>query len=286
VAESALLRLFRICAAVSLSLLAAWISIERVTGPAVSPLPSSLPSIVRHTAPLRAKPPDSEQDTVNPGDEVLRLHARGIKGRHLGIAVIDGFTLTGHREFDRRLRWYDEIDWNVHDTAQWHGTATASIAAGETIGVAPEADLYFVGLGMIWADAPIGNWFAAAPRAVHTGQTVALAIRRVLEINRRLEADRKIRAISLAVGVGIKWLEQRDAAIAEARAQGIFVSDPDLHPRAFGPVRIASPAAAGAFTSAGPSTSWAIAYWAGRYVLAYEENPSISPEEFSKRIAH
>jgi hypothetical protein len=278
------MRLLRIIAAIIVTPLAAWAFIERVSGPSAQALPSALPSIVRQPAPVHSNFYAPTGGAVNPGDDVLRLHERGIKGRNIGIAVIDRFLLTGHREFGDRLRWYDEIDANAGDTAEWHGTATASIAAGKTVGVAPEADLYFVGLGMIWSGEPIGNWFAAAPRAVHTGQAVGLAIRRVLEMNRRLGPDRKIRAISLAVGVGIRWLDERNVAIAQARAQGIFVSEPDLHPRPFGPVLVASPAATDAYTSAGPAPSWAIAYWAGRYVLAVQENPALTPEAFATTI--
>ena len=280
------MRLFRISAAVILTLFAVWALIERIAGPSAPPLPATLPSIVRQLPPQRANFPLPETGTVNPGDEVLQLHQRGITGRNIGIAIIDRFPFPGHREFGDRVRWYDEIDADAADTAHWHGTGTASIAAGKTIGVAPEADLYLVGLGMNWAGEPIGNWFDAAPRALHTGQTVALAVRRVLAINRKLEPNRKIRAISLAVGTGIRWLDQRDSAIGEARAQGIFVSEPGLHPRPYGPVIVASPTAADAYTSAGPAPSWAIAYWAGRYALAVQANPAITPEQFAKSVPH
>jgi hypothetical protein len=119
---------------------------------------------------------------------------------------------------------------------------------------------------------------------MHTGHTVALAIRRVLEINRHLRPDRKIRAISIAVGPPVPWLDERDAAITEARAQGIFVSSIYLHPRPLGPVVVASATAANAYCWIPPAPSWAIAYWAGRYALAYQENPSITPEKFAKTI--
>lgn len=35
---------------------------------------------------------------------------------------------------------------------------------------------------------PLGNWFVAAHPAIHYGQALPLAIRRILELNRRLPA--------------------------------------------------------------------------------------------------
>ncbi|MBE3064312.1 MAG: hypothetical protein IMZ69_04765 [Spirochaetes bacterium] len=131
-----------------------------------------------------------------------------ILGRHVGIAIIDRPLLTRHQEFADRLRWYDEIDTEFDEPAGWHSTAVASIAVGRSVGAAPMADLYFVGVGMIWAREPIGNWWVAARRAVHFGQTRPLAIRRVLELNRRLPVNRRIRALSLSVGSG-RAFEQR-----------------------------------------------------------------------------
>jgi subtilisin family serine protease len=148
-------------------------------------MPASLPHVVRRPPPVSASW-DSATNPVNPDAEVRRLHAQGITGRHVGIAIIDSFLYTDHREYGDRLRWYDEIDGRPGDPAVWHGTAVASIAVGRTVGVAPEADLYFIGLGAIWANQPIGSWLAAPARGIHTGQHQALAIRRILEMNRRL----------------------------------------------------------------------------------------------------
>jgi hypothetical protein len=123
---------------------------------------------------------------------VRDLHRRGITGRHVGIAIVDQFLLTTHREFAGRLRWYDEIDAAPGDLARYHRTAVASIAVGGSVGVASEADLYFVGVGLIWRGEPLGDLF----RAAHTGMPVAMAVRRILAVNARLAPDRRIRVIS------------------------------------------------------------------------------------------
>jgi len=267
-------RLLLVAAIVFVALLS-WLAFERVRGPAAQPIPSVLPHIVRRPPPLRVALPAAQAVAVNPEEEVRRLHARGIAGRGVGIAIIDRPLLTEHHEYADRLRWYDEIDTVPGEPAGWHSTAVASIAAGRTVGVAPEADLYFVGLGMNWSGEPFGNLFVAARRAAHTGLPLAPAIRRIVEMNRRLEPGRKIRVISISIGGGA------EAAIAEARHAGIFVSAIDLHPAPIGPVTIASPAGPDAYTShQRPAVSWAIAWWAGRYALACQEDPSMTPERF------
>jgi hypothetical protein len=274
------------CLAIAVTLLAAWVVYERARGPVAGPLPASLPHVVRRPPALRASFPAPEA-AANPGEEVRRLHARGLTGRNVAIAIIDGPLLTEHREYADRLRWYDEIDVAPGDPARWHATAVASIAAGKTVGVAPEADLYFVGLGMIWSREPIGNLFVAFRRATHTGMPLALAIRRILEMSRRLPPGRRIRVMSISVGGGPRLfgLNQTEAAMAEARQAGIFVSTLDLHPGRLGPVTVASPAGPEAYTTfKQPAGSWAIAYWAGRYALACQEDPSMTPERFLKTI--
>jgi hypothetical protein len=255
---------------------ALWATVARVSGPRVGPLPAEIPHVVRHPRP---SPAAFAQPTpgLGPGEEVRRLHARGITGRHVGVAIIDRPLLTRHQEFADRLRWYDEIDTEVDEAAGWHSTAVASIAVGCRVGAAPMADLYVVGVGMNWAREPIGDWWVAARRAVHVGQTLPLAIRRILELNRRLPVNRRIRALSVSVGGG-RAFEQ---AIDEARREGLFVSAADLHLPRLGPLTFASPAAPNAYTTGDvPAGSWAIAYMAGRYALACEEDPEMTPERF------
>jgi len=192
-----------------------YVAIQRLAGPSVSPMPAALPHVVRRPPPVDASW-DSAANPVNPDPEVRRLHAQGITGRHVGVAIVDSFLYTDHQEYRDRLRWYDEIDGRSGDPAVWHGTAVASIAVGRTVGVAPEAELYFIGLGVIWANQPIGSWFAAPARAIHAGQHQAMAIRRILEMNRRLEPGRKIRVISMSLGWGPQWLSSTAAAVEEA----------------------------------------------------------------------
>lgn len=259
-----------------------WLAAERLGGPSAAPLPATLPYIVRRPppAPLTRLTTTAPPAYPTPGDRAL--HARGITGRGLGIAIIDQFLLTDHREYASRLRWYDEIDGRSADPAGFHACGVASVAAGANCGVAPEADLYFVGLGAIWKSEPLGNWFVAARRAAHTGMGRAMAIRRILELNRRLDPRRGIRAISISVGFRSRLYGLDDAAdaIAEAERAGMFVSSAFLDLPALGPVRAASPAGPGRYAVYGPAVSWAIPYWAGRYLLACQQDPSMTPARF------
>jgi subtilisin family serine protease len=215
-----------------------WLTVTRLIGPRrVEALPATLPNVVRHPAPSPGRHPPAQTD-IGLDQEVQRLHAEGLTGRHVGIAVVDRPLLTTHREFADRLRWYDEIDTEAGDPAGWHSTAVASIAAGARVGVARQAGRHDL------------EWRAArqlvrrGTAGVHTGHTLPLAIRRVLALNTRLPADRRIRAMAIAIAIG-----GASDAIAEARAQGIFVSAMDLDLSPYGPVTMASPAAPDAYTS-------------------------------------
>ena len=221
---------------------------------------------------------------MNPDEEVRGLHAQGITGRGVGIAIIDSFLYTDHAEYRDRLRWYDEVDGRRGDPAVWHASGVASVAVGKTVGVAPDADLYFVGLGALWSNLPTGSWLAAPARAIHSGQQQAAAIRRILAMNRRLPPGRKIRAISMSIGWGLGGHGATAAAVEEAHRAGIFVSSLELGATRYGPVRIASPEGPDRYSIAPAAGSWTIAYWAGRYALSCQQNPSMTPERFRAKV--
>ena len=73
----------------------------------------------------------------NPGLGVRSLHAKGINGKNVGIAIIDQPLLVDHAEYKDRLKLYEEINIDSSWEAAMHGPAVASIAVGKTVGVAP-----------------------------------------------------------------------------------------------------------------------------------------------------
>ncbi len=166
----------------------------------------------------------------NPGLGLRRLHAQGITGRGVGIAIIDQIPPTDHPEYAARLRLYEEAD-DISVLARhssMHGAALASFAVGNTCGVAPEADLYFIATDL-GTSTPGGFMRHLLDRRNrHAGidfAVLARCVRRVLRLNAELPPDRKIRVVAMAIG----WPPDRrgyaeiKAAAEEARAAGLLV---------------------------------------------------------------
>jgi membrane protease YdiL (CAAX protease family) len=151
----------------------------------------------------------------NPGLGLRELHDRGITGRGIGIAIIDQGLLTGHREYAGRLMWYEEITRNpVGLLTAFHASSVASIAVGKTAGVAPEGDLYFISSNDVILRGAV--WY------MHYD---AIGIRRVIEVNRFLPADRKIRVISISIGSappGMAGSADFLSAVREAEQEGMY----------------------------------------------------------------
>lgn len=157
----------------------------------------------------------------DPGLGVRTLHARGITGRGVGVAIIDQQLLTEHAEYADRLRWYEATPNALitSATAQMHAPAVASLAVGRSVGVAPGADLYFFGTGNSLSS--LVTW----------SHEQAEAVRRIMQINAQLPAERRIRVISLSTGmVDADWISGYDdyqRAVREAEAAGIMVVNVD-----------------------------------------------------------
>jgi membrane protease YdiL (CAAX protease family) len=252
----------------------------------------------------------------NPGLGVRSLHARGITGRGVGIAVIDQPLLTGHVETAGRLRWYETVSLTESGMVSMHGPAVSSIAAGRTAGAAPEADLYYFSYDV---DPSALLWQL---------DYVATGIRRVLQLNQVLPPDQRIRVISISLGwdpySGPGYYDVA-AAVEEARARGVLVvhtsmqyvygigymgldrgplDDPDQF-ESFKPSpwweetffsgrmpgrtiyapmdsrTAADPAGANAYAFyRRGGLSWTTPWIAGVYALAVQVDPTITPERF------
>jgi subtilisin family serine protease len=148
----------------------------------------------------------------NPGLGVRGLHEQGITGSGVGIAILDQPLQIDHPEYRDQLRLYEEINI-VGLEAQMHGPAVASLAVGKTVGVAPGADLYF-----------IADWFSDPDREANFAY-LAIGIRRVLEINRSLPQEHRIRVISISRGSTgrERGYGELVSALKEAEAQGVAV---------------------------------------------------------------
>lgn len=159
----------------------------------------------------------------NPGLRIRSLHEQGITGRGVGIAMIDQILLTDHQEYSARLRLYEEILLSPTEVADMHGAGVASLAVGKTVGVAPEADLYYIATTNSDANAAAGT----DPR---TWTSYAQAVRRIIEINAGLPAGQKIRVLAMQVRwfLGQNGYDAITAAVKDAQAAGIFVVSSSL----------------------------------------------------------
>ena len=89
-------------------------------------------------------PEEIMEQYKNPGLNIRSLHEKGITGKGVGIAIIDQPLLVDHIEYKDQLKYYLERDTVNTQDAAMHGAAVASIAVGKNVGVAPEADLYYI----------------------------------------------------------------------------------------------------------------------------------------------
>jgi len=147
----------------------------------------------------------------NPGLGIRQLHKRGITGKGVGVAIIDMGLLVDHLEYKDRVRMFEEIH-SADETAQMHGVACSSIAVGKTVGVAPEADLYYIASFPASGD-------ESAPNRGRDFSWEAQCIDRILEVNRTLPKDGKIRVISMSIGWGPQETGYAEVTAAVERAK-------------------------------------------------------------------
>lgn len=129
----------------------------------------------------------------NPGLGLRELHERGITGKGVGIAVIDQTLYTGHPEYVSRLKRYEEMHVLPGQKGTMHGAALASLSVGESCGAAPEADLYY------WAFDNRKERNGSGNEDIDVAG-YARVIDRIIEVNRSLPEEGKIRVIAIARG--------------------------------------------------------------------------------------
>ena len=150
----------------------------------------------------------------SPGLGLRVVHAKGVTGKGVSVAIVDTPLLLDHTEYGDRLRFYGEV--NVKGVpANFHGGLVASVLAGRTCGVAPGAEIYYVGSHNYDLSAGM------APNIAHYAQ----AIDELLQVNTRLPREKKIRVISISAGWGPKnpGFKTMNEAVRKAAAAGIFV---------------------------------------------------------------
>ncbi|MCP4296385.1 MAG: hypothetical protein GY786_12325, partial [Proteobacteria bacterium] len=152
----------------------------------------------------------------NPGLGVRTLHSRGITGRGINVGIIDQNIAGSHPEYIGRIKAYMDVGCNQSsDSGSMHGPAVLSLLAGKEIGTAPEANVYF----------------AAAPSWTGDSKFQSQALEWIIEENRKLADDEKIRVVSVSAapsGEGAPFTKNHDDwdnSVKKAEAEGILVLD-------------------------------------------------------------
>ena len=160
-------------------------------------------------------PQNTLEEGKNPGLGIRDLHAQGIDGRGIGIAIIDFALLLEHREYADRIMYYERIHCNDTFTSM-HGAAVASLVAGETTGIAPKSKLYYFA---------VTNGHFDETAFTYDCSILADAIYRIMEVNRFLSDEEKIRVISISVGYSSlqEGYDSLQEAISQASKENIFV---------------------------------------------------------------
>lgn len=156
-----------------------------------------------------------------PGLGLEKLHQSGIKGQGVGIAIIDDKLLINHNEYKDRIKSYEEI--HCGPETSMHGPAVTSIAIGKTVGVAPEADLYYIGV----SPSDIKGF---RPSGEINFKYIAQSIDRIVEINKKLPKGKKIRVISISIGWSpiSKGYSEVMKSVEKAKKENIFVVSSSL----------------------------------------------------------
>lgn len=150
-----------------------------------------------------------------PGLGLKALHDKGITGKDINVAIIDYALLLDHVEFENRVKMYEHHHYKGN-TAQMHGPGVASILAGKTTGVAPQANLYFIACE---------NYNVENQKMEIDHSWTAKAIDRIIEVNKVLPRDHKIKVLSMSVAwnPSQQGYAEITAAVKRAVDSGIFV---------------------------------------------------------------
>lgn len=252
----------------------------------------------------------------DPGLGIKELHRHGITGKGVKAAVIDFPLLPGHEEYKENLvefHFVSRKEGAKPGTPAMHGTATASLLAGQRCGVAPGASLYFWGI-------PPGEF-------EHGYANEVTALDQIMAFNKDKPLTERIRVVSISVGLRKerKYADLLIEKLKKARESGLLVLmvsgwmqgincplDKDRNrPENYeiwyaiqrnkkftkeqlpaGLIYIpcdnrttASSAGKGEYTFwANGGMSWAVPYLAGVITLAYQVNPDVQPGQMLEYV--
>jgi hypothetical protein len=181
---------------------------------------------------------------------VKNLHKKGFTGKGISIGIIDGPLLTEHKEFKDSLVYYNHIGPETSDETlaykeRFHGNV-----------VAPEVNLYYVEASM-------------GPDENHpTYEYYAQAIHKLLDLNKQLPDQDKIRAISVSWGLGeegIPFAEESRKAVKRAIDENVPVFFPGMY--MYMPIHYCSGADRNPLEDPDKPSSYSLGTWEKRIIM-------------------
>lgn len=156
-------------------------------------------------------PDDLIEYGKDPGLGVRQLHENGYTGRGVSIALFDQPLMRDHEAYRNADCTYTVLSFEAKQSSSMHGPAVMSVLAGHEIGVAPEAKVYCY----------------AYPSWKADQKNEADLFYHVIERNKTLPPDERIRIMSMSHGVDRSWMNSESLVRAEkaARDAGIIVID-------------------------------------------------------------
>ncbi|MBI9050822.1 MAG: S8/S53 family peptidase [Anaerolineaceae bacterium] len=163
---------------------------------------------------------------MNPGMGVREVHQQGITGEGVNVAIIDQPLGLEHPEYLGKItKYYDVGTHTPLNQSSMHGPAVTSLLVGNNIGTGPGANVYFV----------------AAPSWKADAQYYADALLWIIDENRKLSENEKIRVVSVSAapsGEGSPFTKNNDAwddSVKLAIEEGLLVLDCSNERRVFNP---------------------------------------------------
>ena len=232
-----------------------------------------------------------------PGLNIDILHAHGFTGKGAVIAYADQ-VLTPHEQYDLSVIHYTN---NAPESSSMHGPSVTSMLAGNETGTAPDAELYFF----------------SYPQAEDMSY-LARCLYQVMDLNRGLPDDRKIRMIGFSNNIrpDVPNNDQLVEAVEACRESGVMVwfcgdysvagfvplSDrnnfDNLYPDpryGSGNPRLVHVPGSGRTGATGPGKtdyiywsqgglSWTMPYILGLYAIVLEIDPSLTQDEICRMV--
>lgn len=160
-------------------------------------------------------PQKNMEQNINPGLGVRTLHERGITGKGVNVAIVDS-SLNFHKEYEGKIIYYKNLggEQSIDTGASMHGTAVSSILLGETVGVAPDANVYYASFRFIDKNATIEEEYEGFFEAIN----------HLLDLNESLPNEEKFKILSLSRGGFKKDVPKEYTKIKKrANEQGVWL---------------------------------------------------------------